>query len=264
MNFTRLNGAVMHWAAGGKLDGPPILFANSLGTDFRIWDGVIAHLNPRYRTVTYDKRGHGLSEVTPGPYSIDMLATDVLALADAQGLKRFALVGLSVGGLIAQAVAIRAPERLSALVLCDTASRIWTAGQWAVRIMAVEAEGLDKIADGIVKTWVTEAYRATRSDELLGWRNMLTRQPTIGYLAMCGVLRDTDLSTQAPGIKTPTLAIAGAEDASTTPAMVKASSDRIPGSRFEVIQGAAHLPCLEQPAALAHLIDRHISEIAHG
>ena len=264
MNVTRLNSCLMHWAARGKSDGPAILFANSLGTDFRLWDSVIAHLSPRYRAVTYDMRGHGLSEAPPGPYSIDSLANDVLALADVQGLKRFALVGMSVGGLIAQAVAIRAPERLNALIICDTAARIWTPDLWSARIAAVEASGLEELAGGIVKLWVTEKLRTMRPDELLGWQNMLTRQPLGGYLAMCGLLRDTDLTSAVHGIKTPTLALAGDEDASTPPALVKASAERIPGARFELIPGAGHLPCIEQPAVLARLIDRHISEANRG
>ena len=113
MNFTRLNGCLTHWASCGHEGAPAIVFANSLGTDLRIWDGVVGLLGSRYRTLTYDKRGHGLSQETPGPYTIDLLADDLLALADALGLERFALVGLSVGGLIAQAVAVRAPARLS-------------------------------------------------------------------------------------------------------------------------------------------------------
>jgi len=260
MNFTRLNGSLTHWAARGKADGPAIIFANSLGTDLRIWDEVVALLGARYRTITYDKRGHGLSELTAGPYDIDTLAGDVLALADAQGCKRFAMVGLSVGGLIAQAVAIRAPERLTALVLCDTVSRHGTPEMWAARIGAIETAGLDSIADGILKLWFTQKFRTERLDELGGWRNMLVRTPAAGYIATCGALRDTDLAAAVQSIKTPTLAVAGDEDGSTPPALVKASAARIPGARFEVIPGAGHLPCIEQPVALARLIDAHIME----
>jgi len=264
MIFSKLNGSVMHWAASGRPDAPAIIFVNSLGTDFRIWDGVTARLGDRYRCVTYDKRGHGLSELTPGPYSIDLLTGDVLALADANGLKRFVLVGLSVGGLIAQAVAIRAPERLRALVLCDTVSRHGSAEIWAARIGAIETGGLDSIADGIMKVWFTEKLRSQRPDELLGWRNMLTRTPAAGYIAMCGALRDTDLTAAVARIATPTLAVAGDEDGSTPPAQVKASAERIPGARFELIAGAGHLPCIEQPVALAQLIDHHVTEAARA
>jgi len=115
-----------------------------------------------------------------------------------------------------------------------------------------------------MKVWFTEKLRSQRPDELLGWRNMLTRTPAAGYIAMCGALRDTDLTAAVARIATPTLAVAGDEDGSTPPAQVKASAERIPGARFELIAGAGHLPCIEQPVALAQLIDHHVTEAARA
>ena len=263
MAFSRINGLTMHWSMGGPADRPAIMFSNSLGTDWRIWDQVTALLAGTYRIVTYDQRGHGLTDAPAGPYSIDMLARDVLALAGSLGLGRFALAGVSVGGLIAQQVALRAPERISALVLCDTAAKIGTADMWAARTARIQAGGLSSIADGLMERWFSKSFRETRKDELAGWRNMLTRTPADGYLATCAALRDCDLTAEVPKIRVPTLFVAGEEDGSTPPALVKATSDLIPGARFELIKQAGHLPCIEQPEALAKLISAHLKEAGH-
>ena len=114
MAFTRLNNLLVHWRETGKPDAPAVIFVNSLGTDCRLWDELAETLGRDWRIMLYDKRGHGLTQATPGPYSIAMLADDLLALADYLGLARFAVVGLSIGGLIAQQVSLRAPQRLSA------------------------------------------------------------------------------------------------------------------------------------------------------
>jgi len=262
MRFSKLNGTVTHWAEDGQGDGPAIVFSNSLGTDLRIWDKVVPRLAARYRLIRHDKRGHGLSDAPAGPYTIDALASDLLALADARGLDRFALVGLSVGGLIAQKVAVRAPSRLTALVLCDTAAKIGTDEMWAARIAAIERGGIDAIADGILERWFSKRFRAEQPDDLAGWRNMLARTPVAGYLATSAAIRAEDLRAAVRGIATPTLVLVGEEDGSTPPAVVEATAGLIPGARFEVIASAGHLPCIEQPEVLARLIDRHITTAA--
>src|SRR5262249_3211448 len=161
-----------------------------LGTDLRIWDDVAAKLASRYRILTYDNRGHGLSDAPPGPYSIDEMASDILALIDTLGINTFAFVGLSVGGMIAQRLAVRAAERPRALIVCDTAVNISEAALWNARIKAVEANGINAIADGVLERWFSAAFRRERPDELAGWRNMLVRTPAHGYAATCAAIRD--------------------------------------------------------------------------
>ncbi len=264
MAFAKLNHVLVHWRETGKPDAPALIFVNSLGTDCRLWDELAEMLRRDWRIVLYDKRGHGLTEAPPGPYNIPVLADDLLALADHRGLARFAVVGLSIGGLIAQQVAIRAPERLTALVLADTAAQIGTTESWNARIEAVTRNGLPGIADAVMQRWFTQAFHATQQDALAGWRAMLCATSATGYTAACAALRDADLTAQIAAITAPTLVLAGDDDQSTPPDLVRATAARIQGARFELIPDCGHIPPAEQPARLAALIQSHLQEHFHG
>jgi 3-oxoadipate enol-lactonase len=263
MAFSRLNDQVIHWTEAGKPDRPAIVFSNSLGTDFRIWHDVVAHLSEHWRIVLYDKRGHGLSDVPHGPYSIDDHTDDLIALIDHLGLADVAMVGLSIGGLIAQNLALRAPHRVKVLVLADTASKIGTTQAWNERIDAVTRGGLAAIADSVMERWFTKRFRQERPIELAGWRNLLLQCPVEGYVASCAAVRDADLSSRIAGISVPTLVIGGSEDLSTPPDIVRAMADRISGARFELVEACGHIPPIEQPAVLAAAIERHLVENGH-
>jgi len=263
MSFSLLNGITMHWSAAGRAEAPALVFSNSLGTDGRIWERLAARLDERYRLIRYDSRGHGLTDAPLGPYTIAGLADDLLALTASIGVDKFALVGLSVGGLIAQQVAVHAPNRLSALVLCDTAARVGSVASWTARIDAIRKTGLASIADPILERWFAKSFRDARKAELAGWRNMMVRTPVEGYIATCEALRDADLTAAAPSIATPTLVVVGKEDGSTPPALVKGTADLIPGACFEIIDDAAHMPCIEQPDRLAALIVAHLERAGH-
>jgi 3-oxoadipate enol-lactonase len=260
MTFTRANGIVLHHQVLGPADAPALVFANSLGCDLRIWQQVVPSFTDRYHVVLYDKRGHGLSDVPPAPYTIDDHANDLLALLDSLKIEAAAIVGLSVGGMIAQRIAVKAPARTRALVLCDTAARIGTAESWADRVAAVEASGLESIADGVMQRWFTPTFRQIRPDEWTGWRNMLVRCPAHGYVGTCAAISDADLTADAAQITVPTLCIVGDQDGSTPPDLVRQTADLIPGARFEIIPEAGHIPCIEQPGKTAKLIDRHLRE----
>jgi 3-oxoadipate enol-lactonase len=260
MAFVRANGGVIHFADEGPRSAQPIVFSNSLGTDFRIWDEVARPMTQNARVIRYDKRGHGLSELRTGATAMADFALDLAALLDHLDVRDATIVGLSIGGMISQELYRLRPDLVAALVLCDTAHRIGTPEFWSARLGAVEAEGVEAIADGVMQRWFTQSYRDNRSDALTGWRAMLTRTPLAGYLCACGAIRDADLTAGAKVIRAPTLCVVGDQDGSTPVDLVRELSNLIPGAKFEIIAGAGHIPCIEQPDILRGLIEAHLKE----
>ena len=260
MQFARLNDVTLHYQViGSPADKPTIVFVNSLGTDFRIWRDVVVRLVGEFAIVTYDKRGHGLSEVGETPYSMPMLAADLAALLDHLGISQATLCGVSVGGLVAQQLCHDRPDLVSALLLCDTLGRMGDEAMWNARIAAVEADGLAAIADSILERWFTPTFRSPANAELAGYRAMLSRQPADGYIATCAALRDTDLRAQAAALAVPTIVIVGADDPAPSPKAAADFARSIPASRFEVIDACGHLPSVEQPEQLAAILRAFMS-----
>ena len=251
MAFGRFNQQLLHFQDENPAARPAVVLVNALGTDFRIWDSVAARLGRDLRLLRYDLRGHGLSDAPEGPYSIEDHVGDLAALLDARGIRDALIVGLSVGGLVAQALAARRPDLVRAQILSDTAHRIGTAELWSARIDASRRGGIASIADAILERWFPQAYRDRFPAEFAGYRNMLVRMPVEGYLGTCATLRDTDLTETTRRLRQPTLCLVGAEDGATPPALVKTMSDLIPGASFEIVAGAGHLPCIEQPDLVA-------------
>ena len=265
MQFASINGTTLHYQLIGAPEGKPILvFANSLGTDLRIWRDVILRLVGDFAIVTYDMRGHGLSDLGTPPYSINDHVDDLAGLLDYLEVKRAVICGLSVGGLVAQGLYAARPDLVRALILCDTAHKIGTAETWAVRIAAVEKDGIASIADNIFKLWFTPAFHAQRREELAGYRNMLVRQPIDGYTGTCAALSGADFTEAAGRIAVPTICIVGDQDGSTPPDLVLQLAKLIPRSRYEVIKDAAHIPCIEQPEALSAVMRAFIDEFQLG
>ena len=264
MDCVRIKDVLLHYRLSGPAGAPVLALVNSLGTDARIWDGVIARLSARYRMLSYDKRGHGLSDTPPGDYTLDDHLADLTGLLDHLNIDRLALAGVSVGGLIAQGFALRAPNRLAALVLCDTAPRVGDAAGWNARIDTVRKDGLGAIADMVMDRWFNPGFQQQRPDELALWRNLFLRSDPLGYAATCATLRDTDLTAEIHRIATPTLVVAGEADRSTPPELVRTCATAIAGARFETMPGVGHIPSIEQPAELAALIENFLKENGHG
>lgn len=264
MPFVTIGGITLHHRhSKANRDALPLVFINSLGTDFRIWDRVSSGLEGEMPLLVYDKRGHGLSDIGD-IRSIDDHVDDLSHLIDHFGLNNIVLCGLSVGGLIAQGLYARRPEIVDGLILCDTAHKIGTAESWNTRIAAVESKGIQSVADVVLKAWFTPAFHAQRQAELDGYWNMLTRQSVAGYAGTCVALRDADFTDRARMIAVPTLCIAGDQDGSTPPDLVRSLANLIPGSRFEIIRDAGHIPCVEQPEALTALIRNFVASLALG
>lgn len=256
MPFIAAGDITVHYDLRGPEGAPVVLFANSIGTSFHIWDAQAVLLAERYRVLRYDMRGHGLSGVTPAPYSMDRLADDALALLDALGIGRAHVCGLSIGGMMAQRLAAKAPQRVGALVLCDTASLIGPPSVWEDRIAAIRAGGLSSIAQGVMARWFTERFRAERPEQVSGFVAMLSRTTDEGYIGCASAIRDADLRDDAARIASPTLVLVGDQDLATPPSLARELAEAIPGARFAVIADAAHIPCVEQAEALtAQLLD---------
>ncbi len=254
--LTRPWGA-LHYRTDGPADAPVVVFANSLGTDLRLWDAVLPLL-PGIRALRFDKPGHGLSD-RRADLSIAALAEDAIALIESQAEGPVVFVGLSIGGMIGQELAARRPDLLRGLVLSNTAAKMGTAEAWNARIAAVQAHGIETIADAVMERWFAPAFRATPALAL--WRNMLVRTPADGYVAACAAIADADLSLGTAGLRLPALVIAGAEDGASPPDLVAATARLIPGAAFHTIPGAGHLPPVEATEAFAALLTAFLKDI---
>jgi 3-oxoadipate enol-lactonase len=263
MDFARIGDVALHYRfRPGRAGAPIVVFSNSLGTDFRIWDALLAELGDSIASLCYDKRGHGLSDVGRTPYRIEDHAGDLIGLAGHLGIAKAVICGLSVGGLIAQSVYRQKPGLVSGIVLCDTAAKIGTAELWNARIKAIEEGGIASIAGPILERWFSPPYRRDDNADFAGYRNMLVRSPADGYSATGVAIREADYTADAAKIRVPVLCVVGDQDGATPPDLVKATADRIPGARFSVIAGAGHLPCIEQPKQLAELMRQFLASIA--
>jgi len=263
MSFVRINSTLLHYRLTGPDGAPALVFVNSLGTDARIWDAVIAAFAGRYRCLSYDKRGHGLSDAPAGEYSLDDHLDDLGGLLERLNIDRAVVIGVSIGGLIAQGFALRAPERVAGLVLCCTAPRMGDAAMWAARIETARSQGLAPMADPVMERWFSPDFRRYRPDDLAGWRNLFVRTNPLGYASCCATLRDTDLTAQIVGIPAPALIVAGGADLAAPVELVRGCS-AISHSRFEILEGVGHIPSIEQPARLSALIEDFLKEAAYG
>jgi 3-oxoadipate enol-lactonase len=262
MHFVRTNGGVAHYADEGPRAGRAIVFINSLGTDFRIWDEVVAALKRDRRVIRYDKRGHGMSELRSGAMTLADFALDLAGLLDHLHTGAVDVVGLSIGGMIAQELYRLRRDLVASLVLNDTGHKIGTPEFWAGRIGTVESGGIDAIADAVMQRWFTEDYRKAYPDMMTGWKAMLTRTPKEGYLAACRSIREADLTEGAKLIRVPTTVIVGDQDLSTPPDLARELAGLVPNAKLEIVTGAGHLPCIEKPDVMRVLIEAHLKTVS--
>ena len=254
--MTKVNrGTVaLDYQVEGPADGAPVVFANALGTTRVIWDQVIANLPGGLRIIRYDARGHGQSDSPDGPYSMGQLIRDAEAVCDAANVRDAMFVGLSVGGMVAQGLAVKRPDLIRALVLSNTAAKIGNPKIWQDRIDTVTAKGLPALSDTVLQRWFGRSFYGTPA--MQPWRKMLEDTPVAGYTGTCAAIAGTDFYTPTSGLRIPTLGIAGSEDGSTPADLVRETVDLIPGSRFVLMRRVGHLPCVEDPQTYAaHLVD---------
>lgn len=255
MSFLQCGSAVHYYRLRAGAQGAPTLaFINGLGTDHRIWDDVVAALPPALSVLVYDLRGQGLSEPGTARYDLPGLATDLEQLLARLDAGPVIPVGFSLGGLVAQELAHRHPERLRALILCATAGRIASAEVWQQRASQVRQGGLDAIADGSMERWFSREFRERQPHQVQGYRRMLLGSDLGSYLSAVGVLAGSDLRGRAGELSQPTLLVAASADVATPPDGMRDLATAIRGARVEVLNGAGHLLGVEQPQALAGCI----------
>jgi len=262
MKIARLKSADIHWREDGDRMGPAVVFANSLGTDLRLWDKTVERLSGfGLRLIRFDKRGHGLSSCPKPPYTMDELVDDAEQLLDHLRIGKCVFVGLSIGGMIAQSLASRQPERFRGLVLADTAVKMGDPALWQDRIAKIRAGGLESIADAVLERWFCEDF--LQEPECLAWRHMLTRTPAEGYIGCCEAIAAANLTERTAGLRLPVLGLAGAEDRASPPEIVRATTALVPGSRYLEIEKAGHLPCVEQPDVFSGHLIQFLKEDLH-
>jgi 3-oxoadipate enol-lactonase len=261
MNLFVSKDVQLHYRQDGDPNGAPLVFANSLGTDLRLWDPVLSYLPKGLRIIRYDKRGHGLSSCPTGAYTMGALVHEIEALLDHLEVKNCFFVGLSIGGMIAQGLAVKRLDLIRAMVLSNTGAKIGQPTLWHDRIAAVETGGIEALADSILERWFSRAFQA--HPDLALWRNMLVRQPDAGYMGCCAAISGTDFYTPTSGLRLPTLGIAGSEDGSTPPDLVHETVNLIPGAKFQLMRKAGHLPCVEQPQEYAKHLTNFMLETGH-
>lgn len=261
MPYLTLDDVKLHYLDEGDATGAPLVFANSLGTSLHLWDQVVPLLPPGLRIIRYDKRGHGQSTVPPAPYSMGALVRDVEQLLDHLEVREAMFVGLSIGGLIAQGLAAKRLDLVRALVLSNTAAKIGTRQMWEDRIATLNEGGIAAIADAVLERWFAPVF--LESDAFPYWRDMLINTPLDGYIGCCAAIAGTDFITPTSGLRLPALGIAGSEDGATPPDLVRETLGLIPGSRFELIRRAGHLPCVEDPETYAALLTGFVQEVGH-
>jgi 3-oxoadipate enol-lactonase len=261
MPIARVHGAALRYCLDGRADAPALVLCNSLGSDLRMWDAVAPLLSERYRVLRHDARGHGGSEATPGPYSVELLSRDVLGLMEALDLRRVHLCGLSLGGMVAMWLAAHAPTAVASLVLCNTAARMARPEAYEERAERVRTGGLPAVVDGVLSVWFTARFRAERREEVARAREMLLSTSTEGYAAACAAVRDHDARGWLGRIAAPTLVVAGSEDPATAPADGRALAGAIPGARYAELP-VAHLSAIEAGSELGERIAAFLGEVS--
>jgi len=248
MPFLALPTHRLHYRIDGSEGRPWLTFCNSLGTDLRMWDAQIEALAPYYRVLRYDRRGHGASSAAPGPYRVEDLGGDVLALLDALAIERTHFCGLSIGGLTGQWLGLHAGERLHTLAVCATAAKIGSEDSWQARIAQVQAEGLAGLLDGTRERWFTPAFAAQQPAAVEAIMATFLSTDVQAYMACCAAVAAADFRAELGAIDTPLLALAGHDDPVCPPQDLQAIAAQAPRGSYAQVHGR-HLCNLESPYA---------------
>ncbi len=261
MTTATVNGVQFAFDLTGPEDAPLVVFSNSLGANTAMWDDVVPIVAGRYRCLTYDTRGHGRSGSSDAVVTVDDLASDLTGLMDHIGVRQAHIAGLSLGGMTAQALASRRPERMRSEILMATTAHLPPEKFWRDRAETVRQRGPEVVVDALIPRWFTPEFIAARPDIIDKMRRALLSIDRVGYGRCCEAIGSMDLRDRLGSITMPTLVIAGALDPVTTPAMAEVIHAGIPGSELVVLPNALHMLAVEQPGAVARLILRFIDSV---
>ena len=255
--MTARDTAELHHLLEGPEGAPVLVLSNSLGTTLAMWDEQAPALSERFRLLRYDHRGHGGSPVPAGPYTIEDLGRDVIALLYRLGVDRFSFCGLSLGGMVGMWLASEAPERIDRLVLCCTSAR-FDPDAYESRARTVRQHGVTKVAETVLERWFTPAYRESHPEVAEWAMGMLRDTPPEGYAGCCEAIAAAELPGRLGVIRAPTLVIAGADDPAAPPDRLEFIRDSVPDAHLIVLSPAAHLANVEQPRAATRAILDHL------
>jgi len=241
----KVNGTELNYEVSGKEGAPWLVLSHSLACSVRMWDPQVEAFKDRYRILNYDMRGHGASAAPPAPYSFDMLCADALGLMDQLGIQRARWVGLSIGGMIGQHLALKAPQRFEKMVLADTthAQTPDMVKQWDERIKVAEAKGMGALVAGTMERWFTAPFRETPQAKKIA--DIIAATPVAGYVGCGRAIMTLDTTSRLKDIKLPVLAITGEQDAAA--AGTRYIGENIPGAKYVGIPNAAHIANIEKP-----------------
>ncbi|MHB1022936.1 MAG: 3-oxoadipate enol-lactonase [Acidobacteriaceae bacterium] len=244
MALLQLDEVQLHYELRGQADNPVLVLSNSLGTNLTMWAPQLPELAQHFQLLRYDGRGHGKSSVPPGPYCMDQLGSDVVALLDHLNIDRASFCGISMGGMVGQWLGVHAANRIHKLVLANTAAKIGTLEGWNERIETVRAHGLESVIPATLERWFTPAFRMHSPEIIEQTRQMLTSMNVEGYIASCAAVRDMDSRKVVSKIHASVLVISGTYDNITPLADGHFLAEHIPGAQFTELK-AAHLSCVE-------------------
>jgi 3-oxoadipate enol-lactonase len=257
------NGISVNYTLDGPASAPVVTLSHSLAADLTMWDPQMTALTAKYRVLRYDTRGHGGTDAPSADYTLAQLAEDAKALLGALGIARTHWIGLSMGGMIGQTLALSSPGLFQSLGLCDTSSRIPAEARpvWQERIKTARAQGMDSLVEPTIGRWFTAPFVAAHKDVVDPVRTRIRTTSPQGYAGCCAAISQLDLTDRISAIKVPTLIVVGEEDQGTPVAASRAIQAQIAGSQLEIIKSASHLSNLEQPEEFTRIITAFLARL---
>jgi 3-oxoadipate enol-lactonase len=251
----KTNGIELHYTVEGE--GPWMTLSHSLACDSSMWDPQMALLTKRFKVLRFDTRGHGQSDAPATDYTLDEMAADVHGLLTGLGITKTHWMGLSMGGMIGQAYALKHPGMFASMVLADTTSRRPpnAAAMWGERMQIARTKGMEGLVEPTLARWFTDAYRPAHPDVMAKIGKVIRNTPAAGYAGCCAAIAQIDFTDRLKEIKCPVLVLVGDQDHGTPVAMSEQIRDNLPGAKMQVIANASHISNVEQAEVFNHAID---------